>query len=84
MAPDGSGYTVLHTFVGADGTNPRRRVLQSDDGTLYGTTSRGGFGDAGTIFRIAPSGTGYTVLHDFDDLGDAGFRDPTLSVPGKA
>jgi uncharacterized repeat protein (TIGR03803 family) len=66
MAPDGSGFTVLHRFgAGTDGALPRAGLIQAPDGTLYGTTANGGPSDGGTIFQMAPDGSGYAVLHSF-------------------
>jgi uncharacterized repeat protein (TIGR03803 family) len=67
MAPDGSGFTLLHSFSGApaDGTEPRAGLIQGPDGTLYGTTYYGGSADRGTVFRLAPDGSGFTLLHSF-------------------
>ena len=67
--PDGSGFTVLHSFGANDGINPRAGLLQATDGILYGATT---FGSAtpgqgsGTIYRIAPDGSGYRVIFSFD------------------
>jgi uncharacterized repeat protein (TIGR03803 family) len=67
LAPDGSGYTILHSFTGAptDGQNPNAGLIQGLDGTLYGTTQFGGTNSAGTIFRLAPDGSGFILLHSF-------------------
>jgi uncharacterized repeat protein (TIGR03803 family) len=68
IAPDGSGFTVLHEFVGnpTDGDSPRARLIQGLDGTLYGTTVSGGTDRvAGTVFQMDPDGRGYTILHIF-------------------
>ena len=65
VAPDGTGYTVLHRFSGeTDGAHPVAALLQATDGNLYGTTSYGGAGVGGTIFRMALDDT-FTVLHAF-------------------
>jgi uncharacterized repeat protein (TIGR03803 family) len=64
-----SAYRILHTFGGAgDGTNPSAGLIDVD-GTLYGTTSKGGANGYGTVFSIATSGE-ETVLHDFGGSGD--------------
>lgn len=68
---DQSGtLTTLHTFGGADGSQPIGQLLQALDGQLYGTTSRGGSGPCdfgcGTIFRIDQAGN-LTTLHYFAD-----------------
>ena len=68
IAPDGSGFTILHNFTGGviDGATPNSSLIQGPDGTLYGTTVIGGSeGNSGTIFKIAPDGSGFTVLRSF-------------------
>ena len=63
---DGSGYTVLHSFAGgSDGASPAAGLALGTDGTLYGTTSRGGSANAGTVFKIGRDGSSYTVLQSF-------------------
>jgi len=58
--------TTLHSFSFTDGANPVGRLVQATNGSLYGTTVNGGPGpnNAGTIFKITPSGT-LTTLYDF-------------------
>jgi uncharacterized repeat protein (TIGR03803 family) len=66
--PSGSGtYTVLHHFsYWTDGGEPQGTLIASG-GKLYGTASRGGSNDAGTIFEFDPSGSGtFTTLHHFE------------------
>lgn len=47
--------TVLHSFDGyTDGTSPWCNVILDAAGDLYGTTSTGGQGGAGTVWKIAP------------------------------
>jgi uncharacterized repeat protein (TIGR03803 family) len=65
MAPDGSGFTLLHSFTGVDGAIPHGSLLQGPDGTLYGTTVNGGPADQGTVFQMAPDGSGFALLHWF-------------------
>jgi len=67
IAPDGSGYAVLHRFTNSttDGSQPLAGLIQGPDGMLYGTTVIGGSRDAGTIFQIAPDGSGFAILHSF-------------------
>jgi uncharacterized repeat protein (TIGR03803 family) len=67
IAPDGGSYTVLHRFMGGptDGLYPYAGLVQDPNGTLYGTTFYGGASERGTIFQIAPDGTGFAVLHSF-------------------
>jgi uncharacterized repeat protein (TIGR03803 family) len=51
MTPD-EKLTTLISFTGNDGANPIDKLVQADDGELYGTTSAGGAGGGGTIFRL--------------------------------
>jgi uncharacterized repeat protein (TIGR03803 family) len=56
--------TTLHSFTGADGRAPRGGIVQARDGDLYGTTSAGGQGEQGTVFKMTPQGA-LTTLHSF-------------------
>jgi uncharacterized repeat protein (TIGR03803 family) len=65
MTPAGV-QTVLYSFAAApDGQTPVAGLSSDSDGNLYGVTSNGGTDNFGTIFRIAPDGTGYATLHSF-------------------
>lgn len=61
--------TILHTFTGVpDGFNPWGENLVFDAaGNIYGTTTNGGAHDAGTVFELTRSGSGYTesILYNF-------------------
>jgi uncharacterized repeat protein (TIGR03803 family) len=71
IAPDGSNFTVLKDFTGADGWGPRGSLLQGSDGSLYGTTERGGTADYGTVFKLSPDGSGFALLTSFQLADDA-------------
>lgn len=66
-AAAGHHERVVHNFCSrancADGKNPMSGVLLID-GAIYGTTSRGGKYDGGTVFKIDAGGR-ETVLHSF-------------------
>jgi uncharacterized repeat protein (TIGR03803 family) len=65
MGVDGSGFTLLHSFVAVsgDGWQPFGSLTLVGD-TLYGMTRQGG-GGAGTVFKINIDGTGYGIMHTF-------------------
>ena len=50
-------------YVGA--YNPYAGVVQGRDGFLYGTTMFGGQNGYGTVFKVATSGGGFTILRSF-------------------
>jgi uncharacterized repeat protein (TIGR03803 family) len=62
--------TVLHDFGGGNSGEQPEAVTptQGRNGLLYGTTSEGGPGSAGTVFKIATSGQ----YREFFGLGDVG------------
>jgi uncharacterized repeat protein (TIGR03803 family) len=60
--------TVLHNFVGSDGSNPNAALLIDAAGKLYGTATAGGADGFGVAFETYPaSGGGWRtrVLHSF-------------------
>lgn len=46
---------VLYRFKGSDGAQPGRGALVNLNGTLYGTTQRGGAKNRGTVFSFVPA-----------------------------
>lgn len=72
-------FSVIHSFVGSDGSCPNF-IMQASDGNFYGTTYSGGshwngvYCDSnttsgGVLFRMTPSGN-VTVMHSFGASGD--------------
>ena len=77
LTPSNGGWKekVIYSFSGgSDGLGPTSLVA-SDDGSLYGTTYRGGQYDAGTVFQLTPAGGGWTLttLHSFTGFNGDGF-----------
>jgi uncharacterized repeat protein (TIGR03803 family) len=48
-------FATLVLFQGTNGSNPEASLVVGPEGNLYGTTSQGGPGGGGTIFRIVLS-----------------------------
>jgi uncharacterized repeat protein (TIGR03803 family) len=74
---DGTGYTLLHHFVGGtnDGAYPEYGSLAiTTNSLIYGATINGGLDDQGVVFRMNADGTGFTILHSF-------FSDPVFGNP---
>lgn len=68
-----SSETVLYSFVGGDnGRGPQSPLMADTRGDLFGTTSEGGTGGVGTVFKIASDGT-ETVLHSFMGGADGSY-----------
>ncbi len=65
--------TVLHTFAGeADGGQPVVGLTMDGAGNLYGTTSGGGPGGFGTVFKMTRRGSGweFSTLYSFHGSSD--------------
>jgi uncharacterized protein (TIGR03437 family) len=67
LTPNGT-LTTLYSFCAqancADGFAPAAGLIQASDGNFYGTTSSGGIGSYGTVFKFTPGGA-LTTLHTF-------------------
>ncbi len=64
-----TNYARHHAFGPApeSGEGPRGPLLLAKNGWCYGTTYQGGSNNVGTLFRIAPGGGDFRVLHHFSD-----------------
>jgi uncharacterized repeat protein (TIGR03803 family) len=88
LAPNGTGFTTVHSFNITDGENPVSELITAADGTLYGTTISGGAHNAGTIFRLVlpllPGENDVETLHSFDstDPADGAFPGAALLEVG--
>jgi uncharacterized repeat protein (TIGR03803 family) len=51
--PSTGTETVLHSFTGADGASPQGQMIYNSN-VFYGTTSSGGSGGYGTVFKFTP------------------------------
>lgn len=69
---DGTGFAVLHNFLGTNGSNPRIALVEGADGRLYGTTYGGGVYGYGTVFALGKDGTGFALLRSFRGGGTDG------------
>lgn len=54
LGKDGSGYGILHSFVADEDGSAPIGLARGSDGAFYGTASRGGDMDDGTVFKIWP------------------------------
>lgn len=70
LTPTGSGYTStdLYDFTnGGDGAYPQAGVILDSQGNLYGSTTTGGSGRGGTVFKLTFSNGRYiySTLYSF-------------------
>ncbi len=69
--PINQALELLHSFTAwsatnlKDGSSPYSSPVQGRDGNFYGTTYGGGKLNRGTVYKIAPNGTGFQVIYDF-------------------
>jgi uncharacterized repeat protein (TIGR03803 family) len=77
LTPSGGSwnFNLLYGFTG-DGFGGQLggKLALDAAGNVYGGTIYGGAFDAGTVFKLSPSGSGwlYTSLHDFHTFGNDG------------
>jgi uncharacterized repeat protein (TIGR03803 family) len=86
LTPPQSGTTwtetVIHSFTGgSDGALPIAGLILDASGDLYGTTANGGADDAGTVFKLTPTGT-ETVLYPFTGGSDGAYPQAGLIADG--
>ncbi len=74
--------TVLHSFSGNDGIAPEGGLVRDAAGNLYGTTSRGGTSDRGTVYEVSPTSDGWTetILYSFTGGADGASPEGTLAL----
>ena len=94
IAPDGTGFTLLHEFkpstgnnvnsnpINEEGNSPHGALIEGSisggsDGFLYGVARFGGHFGTGTVFKLGKDGSGFKVLHEFDDV-DSAATAPTI------
>jgi uncharacterized repeat protein (TIGR03803 family) len=85
LTPSGSSFTfsVIYAFQGgADGGFPAGGVTVGADGSLYGTTWSAGSANAGTVYKLTPSGSSYvhTVLHQMNGTTDGSRPQSVLTL----
>ena len=78
---DGTGFTVLHSFMdNGDGDGPNAALALSGN-TLYGTTIRGGFAPPlGTVFKVSTAGTSFMTVYSF--IGPGSYSRARLVLSG--
>jgi uncharacterized repeat protein (TIGR03803 family)/VCBS repeat-containing protein len=65
-------FATLHDFTYSEGANVYAGLVQSNDGSFYGTTFQGGANGCGIIYKIDAAGT-FTTVHAFPCGNDGGF-----------
>jgi uncharacterized repeat protein (TIGR03803 family) len=81
IALDGSNFSIIHHFNGANGENPEGQLIVGSDGELYGTTLQGGASNRGAIYKISTSGV-FTLLYSFPSLSGFGDLGTAINATG--
>lgn len=82
--PDGTETTLYSFTGGADGGAPYSGLVKDNQGNLYGTTSQGGSGKRGTVYKLNSKGQ-ETVLYSFargTSDGDTPYAGVVLDAKG--
>jgi len=64
---DGTSYQIIHQFSFTDGSNLVGNLVQLNNGVIYGVAGQGGAHDVGAIYKVNPDGSGFSVMHSFND-----------------
>jgi uncharacterized repeat protein (TIGR03803 family) len=72
VTPAGKTKIIYNFAGGSDGARPDAGLVADETGNFYGTTTRGGTNDSGTVFKITPAGE-ESVLYSFAG-GSDGFE----------
>jgi uncharacterized repeat protein (TIGR03803 family) len=76
LSPNGGTWslTMLHSYSG-EVAGPQGPLLRDSAGNLYGTSLESGKYGWGNVFKLTPSGSGYTYtdLYDFTGGSDGGW-----------
>src|SRR5215471_523428 len=68
-----TNYQRPWAFDGSSGYPPSAPLIEGRDGRFYGTTQYGGVTNgAGTVFKLNKDGTGFAVLHYFQQTDGDG------------
>ncbi len=79
---DGTGgVSIIHSFIGTDGSRPMAGLVQTDSGNFLGSTWDGGSAGLGTVFQITTGGT-VTTLHSFAGTGVDGQHPQASLIKG--
>lgn len=71
LSPDGSQYSLEHSFEEAGPSSPLGNVMVGSDGKLYGTASGGGEQNFGIVFSMEMDGSDFTAIHSFGQADGA-------------
>jgi len=77
VTPTGKTKIIYNFHGGSDGSDPFAGLVADDAGNFYGTTTRGGAHDSGTVFKLTPAGV-ETVLYAFAGGSDGFYPIGTL------
>jgi uncharacterized repeat protein (TIGR03803 family) len=83
LTPQGSGYspTILYRFAGyPDAGQPNGPIVIDKTGSLYGSSQFGGATNNGAVFKITPSGSGYSESVIYSFPGGSGGQMPEAGV----
>jgi uncharacterized repeat protein (TIGR03803 family) len=79
ITPAGTLTVLRHFNLPLDGGLPWGSLVRGSNGDFYGMNQHGGTYDAGTIFKMTPTGT-FTVLRHFNAATDGGYPLGSLIV----
>ena len=70
LKPDGSGFVKITNFTSANGQSPDGPLRLGPDGQIYGSCTKGGSSNGGTIYKVNPATGAFTKLKDLNPTTD--------------
>jgi uncharacterized repeat protein (TIGR03803 family) len=65
---NGTAFEIVRNIPLTTNTAVVREIIVASDGNLYGTSSPNGFPGPGTLFKLAPDGSGFSMLQTFNPV----------------
>jgi uncharacterized repeat protein (TIGR03803 family) len=81
MTTPGGAIKIIYNFSGPDGASPSGPLVEGPDNSFYGVARYGGANNTGTIYKLSPSGGGFTYSPMYSFTGLSGLTNSDGAEP---